>query len=91
MQCQIPPENFVWNRAHQGASIRDFTDRRVALSFWAWEIAVFGVIAGDNDALVGAAVVNFGDASGVIAVYDAFRAGAIRNVEDEVRMRTGWK
>jgi hypothetical protein len=91
MRCQIPRENLVKNGAHQGAGIRNITDRRVALAFWAWEIAMLGVIAGDNDALVGAAVIDFGDASGVIAVYDAFRAGAIRNVEDEVGMRTGWK
>jgi hypothetical protein len=87
----MPRENLVWNHAHQGAGIRDITDRRVALSFRAWEIAVFGIIAWDNNAFVGAVVVNFGDASGVITVYDALRAGAIRNVEEEVRMRTGWK
>jgi hypothetical protein len=63
---------LVWNRAHQLAGIRGITDRRVALSFWAWEIAMFGVIAGDNNAFVGAAFVNFSDASGVVAVHDAF-------------------
>jgi hypothetical protein len=69
----------------------DITDRRFAFTFWTLDITMFGVIAGYNNALVGAAVVDFSDTGSVIAVHDAFWAGAMWNVEEEVRMRTGWK
>jgi hypothetical protein len=54
-------------------------------------IAVFRVVARDNDALVGTAVINLGHTSIIIAVDDALGAGTIRKVEKEVRMRTGRK
>jgi hypothetical protein len=68
--CRENP--FCKSRTHQGAVIRDITDRRFAFTFWTLDITVFGVIAGYNNALVGTAVVDFSDTSGVIAVHDAF-------------------
>jgi hypothetical protein len=53
-------------------------------------LPVFRIVAGDDDALVGTAVVDFGHTLGVIAVDDAFRAGEIGRVEN-ARRRGGMR
>jgi hypothetical protein len=50
-------------------------------------VPVFRIVAGDDDAPVGTAVVDFGHAIGVIAVDDTFRAGEIGRVENARRGR----
>ena len=50
-------------------------------------VPVFRTVAGDDDALVGTAVVDFSYTIGIIAIDDTFRAGDIGKVENSRRRR----
>jgi hypothetical protein len=48
-------------------------------------VPVFRIVAGDDDALFGTAVIDYSHTIGIIAVDDAFRAGEIGRVESAGR------
>jgi hypothetical protein len=61
---------FHSNGAHQRADIRDPAGG-LAIALRAFYISVFRIVARDDNTLFGAAVVDFGHASCVIAIDDA--------------------
>jgi hypothetical protein len=54
-------------------------------------VAVFRIVAGDDDALFGTVVIDFSHTIGIIAVDDTFRAGEIGGVENARRRRSGMR
>jgi hypothetical protein len=54
----------------------------LAIAFRALYVPVFRTVAGDDNALVGTAVIDFSHTFGIIAVDDTLRAGDIGKAED---------
>ena len=87
LKCNVRyRKDIPYNTAHQRAGIGDPAGG-LAIAFRALQVAVFRIVAGDDDALLGAAVVNFSHTIGIIAVDDTFRAGEIGRVENTRRRR----
>ena len=88
LKCNVGNRKGIpWSTTYQRAGIGD-TAGGFAITFRALHFTVFGIVAGDDDALFGTAVIDFSHTIGVIAVNYTFRAGEVGKVEN-VRRRWG--